>query len=267
MTTNRQAPLVTDALQQRATELSLHGLLSHWDELTAEQAQWITTWIGWEEHERNRRGLERRLRNARIGRFKPLADFNWEWPAQIDRTAITDLMTLSFLKDGANVILLGGNGVGKSTIAQNIAHHAVLRGHSVLFTTAAQMLNELAAQDGDMALRRKLKFYAQPTLLCVDEVGYLSYSNRHADLLFEIINRRYENRSVLITTNKPFSEWNDVFPNAACAVSMIDRLVHHAEIIAIDGDSYRLKEATERTAQRKQKRGTAKTNRNPSANQ
>lgn len=266
MTHNLEVPLFTDALRQRAAALSLRGLLPHWDELTEEQLQWIATWVTWEETERNRSGLERRLRNAHIGRFKPLADFDWAWPTQIDRAAITDLMTLSFLKGGTNVILLGGNGLGKSMIAQNIAHHAVLRGHTVLFTTAAQMLNELAAQDGDMALRRKLKFYAQPSLLLIDEVGYLSYSNRHADLLFEIINRRYESKSTLVTTNRIFTEWHEVFPNAACVVSLVDRLIHHAEIIAIDGESYRLKEATERTAQRKQQRvALQKKNSKPSA--
>ena len=131
-------------------------------------------------------------------------------------------------------------------------------GHTVLFTTAAEMLNILAAQDGDIALRRRLRYYAQPTLLVIDEVGYLSYSNRHADLLFEIISRRYEEKSVLITTNRPFSEWGEVFPNAACVVSLVDRLVHNAEIIQIKGDSYRLKEAKERDLQRKQQRAASK---------
>ena len=139
-------------------------------------------------------------------------------------------------------------------IARNIAYQAVIRGHTVLFTTAGHMLNELAAQDGDNALRRRLRQYAQSRLLVVDEVGYLSYSNRHADLLFEIISRRYEEKSTLITTNRPFSEWGELFPNAACVVSLVDRLVHNAEIIPIQGQSYRLKEAKERAQQRKQKR-------------
>jgi DNA replication protein DnaC len=113
------------------------------------------------------------------------------------------------------------------------------------------MLNDLAAQDGDNALRRRLHHYAKPRLLIIDEVGYLSYSNRHADLLFEIINRRYEKCSTLVTTNRPFSEWNEVFPNAACVVSLIDRLVHHSEIIAIEGKSYRMKEAQEQAVKRR----------------
>jgi len=151
--------------------------------------------------------------------------------------------------------------VGKSTIARNIAHQAVLEGHTVLFTTAAQMLNELAAQDGDRALRRRLVLYARPRLLVIDEIGYLSYSNRHADLLFEVVSRRYEEKSLLITTNRPFAEWNEVFPNAACVVSLVDRLVHHAEIIPIEGESYRLKEARERTERRKRQRPKAKPSR------
>ena len=96
----------------------------------------------------------------------------------------------------------------------------------------------------------------RPDLLVVDEVGYLSYSNRHADLLFELISRRHEKKSTLITTNKSFSEWSEVFPNASCVVAMIDRLVHHAEIIAIKGESYRRKEAQERAAAKSRKRKT-----------
>jgi DNA replication protein DnaC len=95
-------------------------------------------------------------------------------------------------------------------------------------------------------------------LLAIDEVGYLSYSNRHADLLFELVNRRYERKSTLITTNRPFAEWREVFPNAACVVSLVDRLVHNAEILHIEGESYRLKEAQERSEQRAQKRRRAK---------
>jgi len=116
------------------------------------------------------------------------------------------------------------------------------------------MLNELAAQDGDSALQRRIKFYAGPQLLVIDEVGYLSYSNRHADLLFEIISRRYQEKSTIITTNKPFAEWGEIFPNASCVVSLVDRLVHNAEIISIEADSYRLKESKEQILARKSKR-------------
>ncbi len=245
-----------DPLMQRARTLKLHGLLAHWEEIS--QTSWIESLIQWEEQERARRGLERRLKGAHLGRFKPLADFDWQWPSQCDRQAIEELMRLGFIEETANAVLVGPNGVGKSTIARNIAYQAVLAGHTVRFTSAAQMLNELAAQDGDNALRRRLALYARPRLLVIDEVGYLSYSNRHADLLFEIVSRRYEEKSTLITTNRPFSEWNEVFPNAACVVSLIDRLVHHAEIIQIEAESFRLKEAKERNEQRRKQRAANK---------
>lgn len=243
-----------EPLMARAKVLKLHGLLAHWEAVAA--TDWVAPPITWEEDERARRGLERRLGNAHLGRFKPLADFDWQWPTQCDRAAIDDLMGLHFLTETANVVLVGPNGVGKSMIARNIAHQALLAGHTVLFTSAGHMLNELAGADGDHALRHRLTVYARPRLLVIDEVGYLSYSNRHADLLFEIVSRRYEAKSTLITTNRPFAEWGEVFPNAACVVSLVDRLVHHAEIVTIQGESYRLKEAKARAEQRQHTRST-----------
>jgi DNA replication protein DnaC len=245
-----------DALQLRAQALHLHGLLAHWPEVAA--TDWIAPLLAWEEQERSRRSLERRLGAAHIGRFKPLCDFDWAWPTRCERAAIEQLMSLEFLQDATNVILLGPSGVGKSMLARNLAHQALIAGHTVLFTSAGALLGELAALDSDSALRRRLRHYAAPHLLIIDEVGYLSYSNRHADLLFELINRRYESTSTVITSNRPFAEWPEVFPNAACVVSMVDRLLHHAEIIAIEGKSYRLKEAQERAEQRSAQRRKAK---------
>ncbi len=248
-----------DQLKQQAIELKLHGVQAHWHELTQAQYPWLETLLNWERQERKQRSLERRLSHAKLGRFKPLTEFDWQWPDKIDQKAIHALMHLDFLTGANNIILLGGNGVGKSTVAQNLGYQAVMHGHTVLFTTAANMLNDLAALDSDNALRRRIKHYAKPALLIIDEVGYLSYSNRHADLLFEIVNQRYEQRSTLVTTNRPFAEWNDVFPNAACVVSLVDRLVHHSEIIAIEGQSYRMKEAKEQaTERRSRQQGGAK---------
>ena len=241
-------------LHDKAEKLKLHGLLAHWDELDDQDFTWIEKLLSWEEIQTNQRSLERRLRSAKLGRFKSIVDIDWSWFKTCDKGAVEDLMKLTFLEDATNPIFVGPNGVAKTTLAKNIAYTAILKGKKVLFTTAAKMLNELASCDGDMALQRRLRLYSSPDILVIDEVGYLSYSNRHADLLFEIINRRYEVKSTIVTTNKAFSQWGEVFPGAACVVSLIDRLVHHAEIVPLEADSYRLKEAKELSQERKQKR-------------
>jgi DNA replication protein DnaC len=238
----------------RVQRLGLFGLLASWNEIAAEP--WLERLVTLEEQERKRRSLERRLRTARIGTFKPLADFDWTWPKRIDREALEDLFSLRFVEEGLNAVLLGPNGVGKTMLLRNLAHQAALRGHTVHFTTASDMLADLSAQESSAALSRRLRRYCQPRLLCIDEVGYLSYNTRYADLLFEVVTRRYdESRSILLSTNKPFAEWSQVFPHAACVVTLIDRLVHRAEIVDIEADSYRLKEAKERAAKKTATRG------------
>jgi DNA replication protein DnaC len=238
--------------RDRARRLGLYGLLAHWDEVRDQN--WLPRVLEIEDAERRRRSLERRIHSARIGAFKTMADFDWEWPKKVHRATIEELFTLQFIEEGANVVLLGPNGVGKSMIAKNLAYQALLRGHTARFTAASDMLNDLAAQQTSGALARRLRRYCNPMLLCVDEVGYLSYDNRYADLFFEVVTRRYEQRSIVLTTNKPFAEWSEIFPNAACVVTLVDRLVHRSEIAQIEGDSYRLKEAKERAAKKRKAR-------------
>jgi len=245
------------ALRERAYRLGLHGLLAHWNEVAA--APWLCKLLDYEEAERTRRSLERRIRNAKLGSFKPLVDFDWDWPRKIDRAAIDEVLSLGFFEEGANTLLLGPNGVGKTMLLKNLAHHALLRGYTVRFVTASDMLNDLAVPDTSVALTRRLKRYCGPQLLCLDEVGYLSYDSRYADLLFEVVTRRYEaHKPIAISTNKPFAEWSEVFPNAACVVTLIDRLIHRCELIDIQARSYRLKEAKERAASKKKRVTTTK---------
>jgi DNA replication protein DnaC len=192
-----------------------------------------------EQQERTRRSLERRLARSRLGRFPSMSDFDWAWPKRIDRPAVEAALRLDFLTEARNILLVAAQGLGKTMIAQNIAHAAVLAGTHVLFTTAAQLLLDLGGQESTRGLARRLHHYATRGLLVVDEVGYLSYDARAADLLFQVVSRRYERRSLVLTTNLPFSDWPTIFPNAATATALIDRLVHHADILTIEGDSYR----------------------------
>ena len=205
-----------------------------------------------EAAERSRRSLERRLRLCGVKGFKPMADFEWNWPAKIERDVIERALTLDFLGEARNLVLVGRNGLGKTMIAQNICHAAVLAGHSVLFRPAPALLEDLQRQSPE-GRRHKLRTYANVGLLCIDEVGYLSFDDKAADLLYEVINRRYERKSVILTTNRPFKEWNEVFPNAACIATLLDRLLHHADVTVMEGNSYRVRESEQETARRRKK--------------
>ena len=206
-----------------------------------------------ELQERSCRSLERRLRVSAIKSFKPLADFEWNWPTKIDRDVIERALTLDFLQQARNLVLVGRNGLGKTLIAKNICHAAVLAGHSVLFRTAPAILEDLQSESIE-GRRRKLRGYANVGLLCIDEVGYLSYDDKAADILFEVINRRYERKSLIVTTNRIFKEWNEVFPNATCIATMLDRLLHHADVTVIEGDSYRVRESEQEATARRRKK-------------
>lgn len=247
---------MSNKLKERAKKLGLNGIAARWSEY--ENQEWLEPLIEIEEKERDRRSLERRIREARIGHFKPISEFDWNWPTQVQREQIEELFSLSFLDECANVVLVGTNGLGKTMIAQNVAHTALMRGISTRFIKASDMLNELVECDGSAARRRALNKYSKAGLLVIDEVGYMSYDNRFADLLYEVISARYQKYSTIVTTNKTFKEWSDIFPNAACVVTLVDRLVHRAETVFIDGESYRHKEALERAAEKEKSRKTRK---------
>lgn len=248
---------MTTELKDRVRQLGLYGLLREWERFR--DATWLEEILTIEETERTYRSQMRRLRNAKIGSFRPMADFDYDWPDDLDRETLDELFTLSFVREGSNVIVVGPNGLGKTMIAQNLAHEAVRHGISTRFTTAADMLSELAAQEGPTALARRERLYVNPQLLVIDEVGYLSYDNRYADLLFSIVNKRYrESRSIVLTTNLSFTQWPDHFANAACVVTLVDRLTHRAEVLQLAGESYRHKEAREREEKRRQGRKRSK---------
>jgi DNA replication protein DnaC len=243
-------PIPTTTLIDNLRRVGLTHTADDLNDLVARatQKRWspvvlLETLVQAELEARTRRRVERRLRDACLGRFKAMTDWDWAWPKQIHRPTLERVFTLDFLGKGENVILVGAQGLGKTMLAKNLVHQAVLAGHSARFLTAADLVLDLNGQDTSRALERRLRAYARPHLLAIDEIGYLAYDAHAADLLFQIVSRRYEQKSLLVTTNLPFKQWDTIFPNASCAVALIDRLTHHAEIVPIEGDSYRRRDA------------------------
>jgi DNA replication protein DnaC len=237
-------------LHEQLRTIGLRHAAAHLDDILAlaVKKRWgpmqlLEHLVALEIDDRTKKSLERRLHRSHLGRFKPITDFDWTWPKRIDRAVVESALRLDFLDGARNVLLVAANGLGKTMIAKNIAYQAVVAGHSVLFVTAAQMLLDLCAQESARALDRRLKHYSRPRLLCIDEVGYLSYDNRNADLLFEVVSRRYEQKSLVLTTNLAFSDWPSIFPSATSATALIDRVIHHADVIALEGDSFRRRDA------------------------
>jgi DNA replication protein DnaC len=236
------------AIAQNLDDFIARASKEHWSpQMLLEQLSLLET------DDRSHRSLIRRLSLSGIKKLKPMADFDWNWPKKIEREVVERALTLDFIKEARNLVLIGQNGLGKTMIAKNICHAAVLAGYSVMFRTASAIIEDLQCES-PTERKRKLRNYANAGLVCIDEIGYLSYDDNAADLLFEVINRRYEHRSLIVTTNRGFKQWNEVFPNASCIVTLVDRLTHHADVTSIEGDSYRFHESeSESVARRKKK--------------
>ena len=195
---------------------------------------------------RQDRATQRRLQAARFPLVKTLEQFNWLWPKKINRPQVQNLFRLAFLKDQANVIFMGGAGLGKTHLATALAHQACLAGHTVLFTTAIDIVNTLTVAQSTHRLKIELKKYLSPTLVLIDELGYLPIDKTGADLLFQVFSQRYETGSTIVTTNQAYKNWPKVFNNDATLTSaVLDRLLHHAETIMMEGKSYRMKDQIE----------------------
>jgi DNA replication protein DnaC len=213
----------------------------NWDHL-----QYLQHLVQGEFDQRRLRIIQRRIKEARFPVLKTLDQFHWDWPKKINRLAVQNLFRLGFIKDKANVIFLGTVGLGKTHLATALGYAACQEGHSVLFTNAINVINELSAAQKDGTLKRQFKKYLRPQVLVLDEVGYLPIDQRGADLLFQTISQRYERGSIILTTNKAFKQWPAIFNNDSTITSaVLDRLLHHAETIVIEGSSFRMKDQIE----------------------
>jgi len=192
---------------------------------------------------RSDRATKRRIASARFPQIKTLEQFKWSWPKKINQMAIKDLFRLSFIKDKDNVIFIGAVGLGKTHLAIALGYQACLKGHTVLFTTAVDAVNNLLAAQTTGNLKSVLKRYHKPSLLIIDELGYLPIDKAGADMLFQMISQRYEQGSVIITTNRAFKEWPAIFNNDSTLTSaLLDRVLHHAQTLIIEGRSFRMKD-------------------------
>jgi DNA replication protein DnaC len=190
---------------------------------------------------RDSHGAEGRIRAARFPSRKSIEDFDFDHQRSIKRETISHLGTLDFVAGKENVIFLGPPGTGKTHLATGLGIRACQAGHRVAFATAAQWVTRLADAHAAGRLTDELVRLSRIPLIIVDEVGYIPFEPEAANLFFQFVSGRYEHASVIVTSNKPFGRWGEVFGDDTVAAAMIDRLVHHAEVISMKGDSYRMR--------------------------
>lgn len=235
------------AIGVRASLDALRALTAHLTKSRASPVEALEQLVALERRERDARNLARRTKYATLARFETLDRFDWNHPRVIDRGLYEELLELRFLEAGENVLFRGQSGVGKTNLAQNLAHTALAKGRTVRFTTLAAALADLSRQESLPALERRLRRYTNVDLLVLDELGYLPCDGRSADLLYTIISRRHECRSTVLTTNLAYKQWGTVFPGAACVAALVDRFAQHCHVLDIDADSWRNKEGNTRT--------------------
>jgi len=250
MKRRKTAQATPDDLRRQLQFLKLPFILEHFEELTrqAGSQQWshvnfLARLIEGEAVLRQDQARQRRLKNAGFPVIKTLGQFDFTWPTKINRLAIQNLFRLKFIEDKANVILIGGVGLGKTHLAIALGWAACQAGPRVRFATAIDIINSLSAAQKAGRLVQKLREYTRPDLLIIDELGYLPIDKHGSDLLFQIISRRYERGAIVLTTNKAYKNWPSMFNNDSTLTSAIlDRILHHAETIIIEGKSYRMKD-------------------------
>ncbi len=243
----------SDALRSRMEALNLPFMLEHHQALAqiAADKHWshldyLTELLTGEAAALDDRRIQRYLHQARFPVLKTLDQFDWNWPTKINRLMIQNLFHLDFVQQNANVVFISGTGLGKSHLMTALGHTACLRGHSVLFTGAIEIINSLADAQATGSIKRALNYYIKPRVLCIDELGYLPIDKFGADCLFQIISHRYERGATLLTTNRVYKQWASIFNNDAVLTSaLLDRLLHHAETVRIEGKSYRSKDQVE----------------------
>jgi len=228
-------------MRENHQALAQSATTKHWSYL-----DYLGELLNGEAAARDDRRVQRCINLARFPVLKTTDQFDWNWPTKINRMLIQNLFRLDFVKPRANVVFIGGTGLGKSHLMTALGHAACKQGHSVLFTGAIEIINTLADAQASGSLKRAMHRYVKPTVLCIDELGYLPIDKFGADCLFQILSHRYERGATLITTNRIYKQWASIFNSDAVLTSaLLDRLLHHAETVLIEGKSYRSKDQVE----------------------
>lgn len=242
--------LTETLLTQQLGRLQLPYFVRHYPDLMALAAReswshgrFLEQLVAGEVARRDEALIARRLASARLPGIKTLDGFDWSWPKKINRSQVQHLFRLEFVPHHGNVIFLGGVGVGKTHLAISLAHAACLTGTTALFTTAVDIVNSLSAAQATGGIKREMARLLKPAILCIDELGYLPIDKFGADVLFQVISQRYERGSTIITSNRAFKRWPEIFNNDSTLTSaLLDRLLHHAETVVIEGNSYRMRD-------------------------
>jgi DNA replication protein DnaC len=238
-----------DNLTEQLSYLKLYSVRDNYETVAelAVRKQWthvhyLSELIKQESDTRKDRAVQRRIRMARFPVVKTLDQFDWSWPKKINQAQVQNLFRLKFVENKSNVVFIGGVGLGKTHLTTALGYQACLKGHSVQFTSAIDAVNSLMSAQRAGRLKQELKKYLSPSLLILDELGFLPIDKTGADLLFQVVSQRYEQGSIMITTNRVFKEWPKVFNNDSTLTSaLLDRLLHYTEAVVIEGDSYRMK--------------------------
>jgi DNA replication protein DnaC len=238
-----------DMMAQHLAYLKLPFIAEHYGPLAKQAAQkqlahvdYLATLMQGEADLKRDRATQNRIRQARFPVIKTLDHFRWDWPTRINQLQVQNHFRIYFIRDKANLIFLGRVGLGKTHLAVALGYEACLKGYSVLFATAIDLINSLAAAKSAGRLKQELKKYTKPALLIMDEIGYLPIDKAGADLLFQVISLRYEQGAMIMTSNRVFKEWPKIFNNdSTLTAAILDRLLHHADTIIIEGKSFRMK--------------------------
>lgn len=237
-------------IKQDLKYLKLSYMAANFDELcelandkNLDRMEFLEELIQAEKDDKKQRLIQRRIKSARLGTIKLLEDFKFSYPKSLNEEQVRHHFRLGFMKKALNIIFIGTVGLGKTHLTKAMCYKACLDGSTVLFTTAVEIINNLTAAHEANRLEAALKAYTRPQLLAIDELGYIPLDKHGCNLLFQVISRRYENSSTIITSNRPYSHWQEIFNNDAVVTSaVLDRLLHHSDTITIEGNSYRMKD-------------------------